>query len=387
MRRARSSTSSPSRKRILKELKPNASRSRTSSCSTGRRRSSSQDGTSRSSSANRRKSSKPQSHRAGTYTQILRKGDSVLCQRKEDLVSLHRNSCRIFDAGRTKPDAAAGDGSHNSNHVTPRSKFVRSNTAPTDNSPFTTSKIASLKPNKSCCTASPSLAPLLDSTVQSPPTSPASPNGYATPETERHHNWGPVICNSSSAGYLQREEDSQEYKPIPATIIDWTSPSTRRREYEQIDRSTRGVRGIWRRIAPSWCQPGGSMTPFFEEGKGGKGMYEGSVRRFRMDVPDRDNHDDGGDDATKQSDINSPSDNEKAQQSSKVKWKWIESSTSPIGIVSACTSNRHVAKAGNHHSVYPAATDFSSSLQELGQESVVHDDDDARDLPNNRGII
>jgi hypothetical protein len=26
--------------------------------------------------------------------------------------------------------------------------------------------------------------------------------------------------------------------------------------------------------------------PFFEEGKNGKGNYEGSVRRFRMDLPD-----------------------------------------------------------------------------------------------------
>jgi hypothetical protein len=70
------------------------------------------------------------------------------------------------------------------------------------------------------------------------------------------------------------------------TVIDWTSPSTRRREYEKIDRASTGVRGFWRRVAPRWCQFGDNRMPFFEEGKKGKGNYEGSVRRFRMDLPD-----------------------------------------------------------------------------------------------------
>ncbi|THC91854.1 hypothetical protein EYZ11_008676 [Aspergillus tanneri] len=71
-----------------------------------------------------------------------------------------------------------------------------------------------------------------------------------------------------------------------ATVIDWTSPSTRRREYEKIDRASSGMRGFWRRVAPRWCQSRDNRTPFFEEGKDGKGNYEGSVRRFRMDLPD-----------------------------------------------------------------------------------------------------
>ncbi|PGH36162.1 hypothetical protein GX50_01017 [[Emmonsia] crescens] len=324
---ALSNTSSRSRNRIHRESKPNASRSRTSSCSTGR----SQDITSRSSSANRRKSSKHQSHKAGTYAQIhsptLRKGDSVLSYRREDLVSLHRNSCRIFEAGKSKLGSATDKGSQDSKHTAQRSKLDRSHTARTDNSAFT-NRITS------CCTASPSLAPLLTSTTQSSPTSPSFPDGHATPETERSHNWDPVIRNSSSHDDLHLEY-SQEYKPIPATVIDWTSPSTRRREYEKIDRSTRGVRGMWRRIAPGWCQPGGSRMPFFEEGKGGRGMYEGSVRRFRMDVPDGENNDSGGggDDFTKDGGANNPGGNEKAQQSSKAKWKWIEGSISPTGSV------------------------------------------------------
>lgn len=65
--------------------------------------------------------------------------------------------------------------------------------------------------------------------------------------------------------------------------MEWTSDSTRRAEYEQIDRASRGVRGFWRRVAPRWCQTRDSRTPFFEEGKTSR---EGSVRRFRMDLAD-----------------------------------------------------------------------------------------------------
>lgn len=71
---------------------------------------------------------------------------------------------------------------------------------------------------------------------------------------------------------------------IPTTVMEWTSPSTRRREYEKIDRASRGMRGLWRRVAPRWCQRN-SRTPFYEEGKTSR---EGSVRRFRMDLPDED---------------------------------------------------------------------------------------------------
>ncbi|KAI2787879.1 hypothetical protein POX_f08260 [Penicillium oxalicum] len=72
---------------------------------------------------------------------------------------------------------------------------------------------------------------------------------------------------------------------VPATVIEWTSPATRRAEYEKIDRASRGVRGFWRRVAPRWCQSRVSRTPFFEEGKT-KAEREGSVRRFRMDLPE-----------------------------------------------------------------------------------------------------
>ncbi|PGH08915.1 hypothetical protein GX51_00972 [Blastomyces parvus] len=333
----RSNTSSRSRKRLHTESKQSTSRSRTSSCSTGGRRSLSQEVTSRSSSTTRRKSSKyHSSHKAGTYAQIhspkLRKGDSDPYHKKKDLVSLHRNSCRLFEAGSSTPGAADGTDPHASTHIWPRSKTLnRSFTSPTESSTLT-NRIPSLETSKSHCAASPSLAPLLTATTPSSPASPSFPAVHATPETQRHRNWDPIIhsVTSTSTAALHQADPEASYKPIPATIIDWTSPSTRRREYEAIDRSTRGVRGMWRKIAPSWCQPGGSRMPFFEEGKGGKGMYEGSVRRFRMDVPDGDQQD--GDGRGKEAKTQSQS---QRGSGSKVKWKWIESSTSasPTGSI------------------------------------------------------
>lgn len=76
--------------------------------------------------------------------------------------------------------------------------------------------------------------------------------------------------------------------PAPPTTIDWTSAATRRREYEKIDKSHRGIRGWWRRIAPRWCpRPQASRTGFYD---GDSDV--GSVRRYRIDLPDDNNNDD-----------------------------------------------------------------------------------------------
>jgi hypothetical protein len=39
-------------------------------------------------------------------------------------------------------------------------------------------------------------------------------------------------------------------------------------------------------MTPRCFRPSGARTPFFETGKDGKANYEGSVRRFRMDITD-----------------------------------------------------------------------------------------------------
>lgn len=68
---------------------------------------------------------------------------------------------------------------------------------------------------------------------------------------------------------------------VPASSIDWTHPSTRQREYQKIDQSCRGLRGLWRRLAPRWCQGKSRHLDFFREGD----KYDaGSVRRYRIDM-------------------------------------------------------------------------------------------------------
>ncbi|EEH17174.1 hypothetical protein PABG_07261 [Paracoccidioides brasiliensis Pb03] len=323
----RQNTSSPSKNHAHKKSKPSTGLSRTSSYSTGRRRSS------RSSSMIRRRSKQQVHHKTGPWSQIYSstsvQGDSVLSKKREDLVSLHRNSCRLFEPSMGESDAEAGMGHHDSKPTaaggisstsTRKSKLHRSHSTAADIIAVR-NKLTPRQTSKPFRKASQSYSPLLRSETLSP-ISPTFSDGprQAVPATQHHRHWSPnVMRHSSSQGNLQSEDDLAIYRPMPATVIDWTSPSTRRREYAKIDRSTRGVRGMWRKLAPSWFQSGGSRMPFFEEGKGGKGMCDGSVRRFRMDVPE----DDGGGPSCRN--------NEKHRQAAKTKWRWNEHSVSRAG--------------------------------------------------------
>ncbi|KAF2457503.1 hypothetical protein BDY21DRAFT_371690 [Lineolata rhizophorae] len=79
---------------------------------------------------------------------------------------------------------------------------------------------------------------------------------------------------------------------VGATVMHWTSPSTRAREYAEIDRLGAGWRGWWRRVAPAWCFRGGegARRMGFYEGKeggdGGVGDDGASVRRYRLELED-----------------------------------------------------------------------------------------------------
>lgn len=89
--------------------------------------------------------------------------------------------------------------------------------------------------------------------------------------------------------FLEKEEGTASY--TPATIIDWTSPSTRRREYDEIDRSCQGIRGLWRRLAPRWCRRNSRLIFYNSDND----SDAGSVRRYRLDIPkipDQKNHTD-----------------------------------------------------------------------------------------------
>ena len=70
---------------------------------------------------------------------------------------------------------------------------------------------------------------------------------------------------------------------VPATTIDWTLPSTRRREYRKIESCCRGIPGLWRRFAPGFLQRNRRLT-FYNEEKDDEDT--GSVRRYRLDLPE-----------------------------------------------------------------------------------------------------
>ncbi|OOF92394.1 hypothetical protein ASPCADRAFT_210260 [Aspergillus carbonarius ITEM 5010] len=169
--------------------------------------------------------------------------------RREDLIALHRESCRLFqEDGLSKPSPRVSRPPSSSNPRTPP------------------------RPLRSSSNAS------------SPPTlrTQLSISTYQE-QNGQDESLRPPLRASTFSAY-----EPTCHSPVTPTmtVIDWTSPSTRRREYEKIDRASSGVRGFWRRVAPRWCQFGDNRTPFFEEGKDGKGNYEGSVRRFRMDIPE-----------------------------------------------------------------------------------------------------
>ncbi|OJJ50510.1 hypothetical protein ASPZODRAFT_126397 [Penicilliopsis zonata CBS 506.65] len=194
-------------------------------------------------------------------------------QRREDLLALHRESCRLFQ--------------EDSHKITPTTmssptgaKFPRApSTITHDEGSRTPSELGS-----------PSSSPLLRAQRLPPPPSITE----QSPALEYDHAF--LHQNDSDLDSIRRRPDPRQQSvgetQIPskqqptATVIDWTSPSTRKREYEKIDRASRGVRGFWRRVAPNWCQTQDARTPFFEQDKDGRGNHEGSVRRFRMDIPD-----------------------------------------------------------------------------------------------------
>ncbi|KAJ5334477.1 hypothetical protein N7452_006880 [Penicillium brevicompactum] len=167
-------------------------------------------------------------------------------ERRESLIALHRESCRLFqetetETGRPALQRAASTSARRES----RSSTEKGSSAPS--SPIVSSR----------------------SSFRFEPESPTQPPHFLS-QRDRS-NTMPTISPSSSSIH------------VPATVMEWTSDDTRRREYEKIDRASSGVRGFWRRVAPRCFQTRDARVPFFEEGKPER---EGSVRRFRMDLPD-----------------------------------------------------------------------------------------------------
>ncbi|EEP75977.1 predicted protein [Uncinocarpus reesii 1704] len=205
---------------------------------------------------------------------------------ERDLVALHRDSRRLFESF---------------DNNTPTSKVEKSRDHPNDigsgqmEPPQETCSTTNKRLARSNSAGSPSLVPLLHPTRS--PSTPVRSEDLSRDTEERSH-WGP-LSRTQTADEIRPVDSVPAYKVIPPTVIDWTSPTTRRREYEKIDRSTRGIRGMWRRFAPKWCQSKDQRIPFFDETKEGKQKYEGSVRRFRMDIPDDDDEQPGAEQTSK----------------------------------------------------------------------------------------
>jgi hypothetical protein len=81
-------------------------------------------------------------------------------------------------------------------------------------------------------------------------------------------------------------EDSIAPVDAPDTTMHWLSPSTRKTQYEKIDRANTGLRGMFRKVVPR-CVSGPPTQTFYEHDN----SDAGSVRRFRMDVSDDDEAD------------------------------------------------------------------------------------------------
>lgn len=113
-------------------------------------------------------------------------------------------------------------------------------------------------------------------------------NQTSTRQNSRRHLASPSLPElsrmrraSERAALEERPQPPQYENHVPATIIDWTLPSTRRNEYREIEKSCKGIRGLWRRLAPQWCQRNRRLNFFDDENIDDVG----SVRRYRLDLP------------------------------------------------------------------------------------------------------
>ncbi|KAL1861075.1 hypothetical protein Plec18170_001590 [Paecilomyces lecythidis] len=272
---------------ISRSKKPS---SRASSTSKRQNRSTSRSTAGRSAPASAR-SSLQLPTRQPTYSSLSpssshRSGRTVMSRQKRDeLISLHRESCRLFqESGGSWTGIQQEIGRPVLRHSVEINDPIRpqrphrANTAPAHG--FTQSTPERM--SKSSVPLSPAISPV--KSQRYPPSALEAASEHAS-DSERSDADSVLVHPVGRKSETYSEYD-HPHKATPATVIDWTTPSTRKREYEKIDRSTRGIRGLWRRFAPRWCQAGSKRVPFYEVGKHGKPNYEGSVRRFRLDVPD-----------------------------------------------------------------------------------------------------
>ena len=100
----------------------------------------------------------------------------------------------------------------------------------------------------------------------------------------------------------------QHSNHMAATVMDWTLPSTRLREYRKIESSCRGIPGLWRRFGPRCLQRNRRLS-FYDHASDDDA---GSVRRYKLQLPE-------GDDEKNKSVVQARA---VEPASDKVKWEW-----------------------------------------------------------------
>ena len=96
------------------------------------------------------------------------------------------------------------------------------------------------------------------------------------------YSFGVPIVSYEELNVVDEKFAMDHHKDVPpATEIRWTSDETRRREYAEIDRANKGLRGLWRKVLPGVARRS-SQSRFYDENDGSDGE---SIRRYRLDVP------------------------------------------------------------------------------------------------------
>ncbi|KAF2853955.1 hypothetical protein T440DRAFT_294588 [Plenodomus tracheiphilus IPT5] len=94
------------------------------------------------------------------------------------------------------------------------------------------------------------------------------------------------MCASQAPALAEQTEDTIAAVEKTNTTMHWTSPCSRKREYERIDRANSGLRGLFRKALPRSIS--GPQEKFYEKDQ----SDASSVRRYRLgdnDVDDDDN--------------------------------------------------------------------------------------------------
>ena len=169
-------------------------------------------------------------------------------RRGQDLISFHRDSCRLFQS-------LEGTLSANRQEIRPgatRHYSMPGSRSPSFDEPLDRPTIQ--KPSRT-----------LEERVEYQ----AGTNGGG--EIPEHVDVASTTSLHESSGV---EDKVAAMGPTAATLMSWTAAETRQREYEKIDQAHSGLRGLWKKLTPKWCHGRNSRRKFFE------GKCDGdSVRR------------------------------------------------------------------------------------------------------------